>query len=131
MKKQHVLSLLLALILMSCGNSRQKIKYEKDSVKLKQDFLPGVSGFSPKALLEDSLYGIWTDGSDENATIKIKPDSIYYPDQLRSYKYALKGDSIKIYYNEYTYRARIYFVKDTLMMDSKEDESVKFWKFKN
>ena len=64
--------LIVALMVLGCRQTPKRIVYEKDSVKLKQDFLPGVSGASPKASLEDSLYGIWTDGSDENATIKIK-----------------------------------------------------------
>jgi hypothetical protein len=131
MIKKILLVPLVALVFMSCGNSPQKVKYEKDSVKLKQDFLPGVSGPLNIKTLRDSLIGIWGDDESPNAVFKISANSVRYLEDSKTYKYVLNKDSIKIYYDEYTYRARVNFVKDTLMMDSKEDESAKFWKFKN
>jgi hypothetical protein len=122
---------LVALVFMSCGNSPQKVKYEKDSVKLKQDFLPGVSGPLNIKTLRDSLIGIWGDDESPNAVFKISANSVRYLEDSKTYKYVLNKDSISIKYEDYTYSAKIYFTKDTLVMNSPEYGVAKFWKFKN
>jgi hypothetical protein len=124
-------ALLIGLLVLGCNRAPKKIVYKKDSLKLKQDFLPGVSGPVVKASLKDSLIGIWTDGSDANATFDIRRDSIYYVDQFASYKYSLTADSIKIMYDDGPERFKVYFIKDTLIMDSKDLGASKFWKFKD
>jgi hypothetical protein len=73
--------------------------------------------------------GIWTDGSSENATFDIRKDSIYYVDQFVPYKYSLRGDSIKIFYPDWTFTGAVSFSKDTMIIAS-EDGTTKYWKFK-
>jgi hypothetical protein len=131
MIKKILLVPLVALVFMSCGNSPQKVKYEKDSVKLKQDFLPGVSGPLNIKTLRDSLIGIWGDDESPNAVFKISANSVRYLEDSKTYKYVLNKDSISIKYEDYTYSAKIYFTKDTLVMNSPEYGVAKFWKFKN
>ncbi|HEV8506054.1 MAG TPA: hypothetical protein VGQ53_11660 [Chitinophagaceae bacterium] len=77
----------------------------------------------------NKIRGIWTDGSSENATFEIRKDSIYYVDELSSYKYSLVGNSIKIKYPDWTFTGQISFVKDTLIINSKYGK-VRYWKFK-
>ncbi|NEU09773.1 hypothetical protein GZH53_15710 [Flavihumibacter sp. R14] len=76
------------------------------------------------------VLGVWADGSTENATFEIRPDSIYYVDNFESYSYIIERDSIKIDYKDYIYQGKIHFVDDTLIMTS-EDEMSRFWRFKN
>ena len=132
MKRQSFLPLLLALIFVGCGNSRQKIKYEKDSVKLKQDFLPGVAGSQvPEPSLKDKIQGVWTDGSDVNASFLVRKDTIVFIEQP-PYRYGLKNDSIQIFYPNRDFKARLFFKKDTLIMDEGgEDGLIKYWAFKD
>jgi hypothetical protein len=82
------------------------------------------------AITKNSIEGIWTDGSSENASFEIDADSIYYLEHNEKFRYELKGDSIHILYPEDPYSARLYFVGDTLFMNAASDNS-KFWKFKN
>jgi len=48
------------------------------------------------------LIGIWSNGIGENAFFEIKKDSIYYVDDFISYRYFLAGDTIKIFYPDWT-----------------------------
>lgn len=59
----------------------------------------------------------------------ITTDSIYYTEHFESYKYDLKQDSIFISYPDFTFAAKVYFNKDTLVMES-EDGKSKYHKFK-
>ncbi len=49
----------------------------------------------------ESLIGLWAVVGDENVTFDIRPDSLYYPEQFKSYKYQIKGDSVRIYYDDF------------------------------
>ena len=76
------------------------------------------------------VFGIWTDGSSENANFEIRKDSIYYVDQFASYKYSLSSDSIKILYTDWTFTGAVSFTKDTMIIAS-ENGTTKYWKFKD
>lgn len=80
--------------------------------------------------IKNTILGVWTDGSTENATIEIKPKSIYYVDDFIDYNYKLENDSIEINYLDYIYRARILLKNDTIIMNSKGYNQIKFWRFK-
>ncbi|WP_207420062.1 hypothetical protein [Desertivirga brevis] len=80
--------------------------------------------------LKSKVQGIWTNGTSENATFAIRKDSIFYVDQLTSFKYRISGDSIQIYYPDFLYSGKIKFRKDTLILSS-EYEDTRFWRFKN
>lgn len=82
------------------------------------------------ATSKEKILGAWTGGEYDNATFDIRQDSMYNVEHLESYKYTLNKDSIKIYYPDFVYSAKIYFIKDTLVMSS-EDGEAKYWKFKD
>jgi hypothetical protein len=129
MKK--TLFLIIAIIYCSCSNSTKKSPIDKDSAKATTNVESEVNTHSSISLDKNKILGIWTNGTDDNSTFKINKDSIYYTDEFKSYKYLLMKDSIKIFYDDLTYSAKIHFVKDTLMMDSKDDGISKYWKFKD
>ena len=74
------------------------------------------------------LLGIWMRDNKELLTVKIDLDSIYYIEHFESHKYTLKKDSIFINYHDYLFAAKLYFLNDTLIMES-ENELIKFYKF--
>ena len=74
------------------------------------------------------LLGIWMRDNKELLTVKIDLDSIYYIEHFESHKYTLKKDSIFINYHDYLFAAKLYFLKDTLIMES-ENELTTFYKF--
>lgn len=124
--------LMIALVAAGCGRSSKNIVYEKDTLKLKQDFLPGVaSGPSPAIPLRERIQGVWTDGSDVNASFLVKGDTIVFIEQAPR-RYEIKEDSIKIFYADSTHSAKLFFKKDTLVMnDGGEEGEIKYWRFKD
>ena len=122
---------LIALVALKCGQSTKNIVYQKDSVKLKQDFLPGVSGPAPEQTMLDKIQGVWTDGSDVNANFLIKGDTIVFIEQ-GPHKYQLKGDSMKIFYEDSITSVKVLFKEDTLVMhDGGEESAKKYWRFRD
>ena len=79
---------------------------------------------------QHEVMGVWTNGNTAKATFKIGKDSIYYVDELKSFKYELTADSIKIHYADFNYAAKIRFIKDTLVMQSQDEGDAKYWRFK-
>ena len=124
----------LLIFLMGC-NPGQNAKTIQDS-SITKDTFPQVQQVSIQ--VDDNvkknrslkLLGIWTDGSSENATFDIRKDSIYYVDQFATYNYSLSGDSIKIFYPDWTFTGAISFTKDTMIIAS-NDGTTKYWKFKD
>ena len=74
------------------------------------------------------LVGIWRSDNKEELTVKIDLDSIYYTEHFESHKYTLKKDSIFINYYDCLFAAKLYFLNDTLVMESENGLS-KFYKF--
>jgi len=126
MKKYLIL--LFVVSFYSCSTPKEKGN-SKDTLKSTEK-IETLKNVNESNIDNKKITGIWTDGNSENATFDIRKDSIYYVEQFKSYKYSLTNDSIKIHYPDFTYSAKIYFLKDTLVMDSKEDGIAKFWKFK-
>jgi len=80
--------------------------------------------------LKSRIKGIWAIVGDENATFVIKDSTIFYPDQNGTYKYSLKGDSIKIKYEGFVGRFLIRMRgNDTLV--TKGDEETVYFRFDN
>lgn len=52
------------------------------------------------------LIGLWADGTNENATFNVERDSIFYIEQLTSYKYRVDDNIITIAYSNYTFTGR-------------------------
>jgi hypothetical protein len=125
----HNFCLLTLLLFTNCTSTNKKedeagvSKIDSSTLKITERKV-----FSDQ--LKSKLKGIWTDGSSENATFSITSDSIVYVDQFTSYKYELYADTIQIEYPEMVYIGKIYFSKDTFVLESK-GEIVKYWKFKN
>lgn len=78
----------------------------------------------------DTIKGLWTDKSTENATFEIKDKTIYYVDDFVTYKYTYKNNIIKIYYSDYVYEAKVSFSKGVLILKSSDESVSKFWRFK-
>jgi len=76
------------------------------------------------------IIGIWASNDNEPVTIKISTDSIYYTEHFQSYKYELKDDSIFINYPDLIFSAKIFFDKDSLVLES-EDGKSKYYRFIN
>jgi hypothetical protein len=77
------------------------------------------------------ILGAWTDGKYENATFDIQQDFIFYTDEMVSYPYTLKGDSLKIRYPDMSFMGAVYFIKDTLVLRDPEFGTTKYYRFKD
>ncbi|MBO9683737.1 MAG: hypothetical protein J7502_13900, partial [Flavisolibacter sp.] len=66
-----------------------------------------------------------------SATFDIKDKTICYVDEGGDFKYSVEADLITIKYPDYTYKAKLSFQSDTLIMNSEEYGETKFWRFKN
>jgi len=125
------LFIFMVIIYCSCNNVVQKSTNLNNTSKIINKHVSVDKIKTSSNIIEEKIIGIWTDGSPENATFDIRKDSIYYVDDFESFKYFLRGDIIEIHYSDFIYKAKVYFKKDTLVMDAKDDELAKFWKFKN
>jgi hypothetical protein len=138
-----VFSLLAILYLTSCNSgqaSTEKSQSDTPNLIAEQkkpnvstiDTIQKVTVVSNSAdSLKSRLKGLWTDGTTDAATFDIKDKTIYYIDEGGDYKYSVNGDIITIKYPDYTYKAKLSFQLDTLIMNSAEYGETKFWKFKN
>jgi hypothetical protein len=129
MKNLLIALLLIAVGCFACGPVENKTDVD-DTTKIvlsnKDIKVKSSDGISPAT--KDKMLGPWTSEGYNNAVFDIRKDSIYYIEDFASYKYDLTQDSIKIDYPDGAYSAKIYFIKDTLVMRS-EDGEAKYWKF--
>ena len=126
MKRNLVLFIGLVLFSFGCAS-----KTKKDVVNSVINTALTINPVKPSTFQKDQLIGIWISPQSDNPTLEIGKDSIYYINHDKSYKYVVKEDSIKIYYEDFIYSAKTYFYKDTLVMNSPEDGIAKFSKVKN
>ena len=72
------------------------------------------------------IAGTWNalDG-DQDLTISISRDSIFYAEHAESHKYELRKDSIYIHYPDYILSGKALLLKDTFAIVS-EDQASKF-----
>jgi hypothetical protein len=77
------------------------------------------------------LLGAWTDGSSENVTFNIGKDSIFYLDEMTSFPYTLKNDSLTIVYPDMSFQGTAQFAGDTLILSDPEFGTTKYTRFKN
>ena len=94
-----------------------------------------IAGENPVEITQEnssniSLIGPWTSGLSDNALFDVRKDSIFYVEDLESYKYILVGDSIKIYYPGYTFSGKVNLQQDTLTITSEGEES-RYWRFRD
>jgi hypothetical protein len=87
---------------------------------------------SPTELIDkNQILGAWTDGSTENATFDISKDSIFYLDEMTSFPYTLKGDSLTIVYPDMSFEGSARLIGDTLVLSDPELGTTKYTRFKN
>ena len=125
--------IVLIILLSACNQDHTKIAVKEnalnaDTVMKAKDTIENEVENKPKS--DSNILGFWTDGSTENASFEISRDSIFYVDAFSSYKYSLSGDTIKIYYSDWTFVETTSFINDTLVISSK-DQDDKFWRFKD
>ncbi|MBK0380433.1 hypothetical protein [Mucilaginibacter segetis] len=121
---------MIACFALGCHNATESDVSDNDSLQNSQQQALMDAG-KTQANLKQKLSGIWTDGNTQNASFNFKGDSVLYVEDRKNYKYALTNDSITIYYPDYTYRAKLAFVNDTMLMISQGADTAKFWKFNN
>ncbi|SHF80014.1 hypothetical protein SAMN05443549_101387 [Flavobacterium fluvii] len=78
----------------------------------------------------NSIKGIWTDKTTENATFEIRDKTIYYIDAFATYKYTFKNNIIKIYYSDYTFTGKVSFKNDIMFIKSSDGIIIKYYRFK-
>jgi len=85
-----------------------------------------------KAKVDNStlLLGVWGASGEGNASFYIRKDSIYYEDDNRYYKYAIKVDSIKIFYDEAAESFCYKFSGDDTLTLTGQDGPFKFYRRK-
>lgn len=79
---------------------------------------------------KNSIIGIWTDKSTENATFEIKDKTIYYVDDFATYKYTFKNNVIKIYYSDFTFTGKVTFKNDIMFIKYSSGIVTKYVRFK-
>ena len=75
------------------------------------------------------LPGVWGPSVNENASFWIKPDSIYYSEHFKNFKYTTRKDSIFILFDGWTYKGTFRFRNDSLILKDQKKEDV-FVRFK-
>jgi hypothetical protein len=124
---RNLIILFVCLVVVGCNATTAKKQETQDAAKkviqAQKTTIAGAS-YSKK------IQGIWIDTAGE-ANFDIRKNTIYYPRHQKGYKYSVTPDSLKIFYDDFTYVAKIYFIKDTLVMDSHEFGISKYTKPKN
>jgi hypothetical protein len=133
--KKALVTVCIGIALTACNS---KPKHKKDDLgdttkkELKTDTSVSVNDTARKRTINDmgeKLPGIWAAVGDENATFVITKGKIAYPGKNKSFKYALKDDSLHIRYDGYD---RNYLVttrgSDTLILTG--DEKQVYYRFK-
>ena len=126
------MSILIFLLLIGCKREEtvSKSKPQTKNTSSKAIEIKQKESNRNSEITQNMIMGIWTDGSTENATFEIKSKSIYYVDDFKDYSYELKNDTIEIKYPDYIYRAKVLLRNDTLIMNSKDYNQAKYWRFK-
>ena len=132
MTKTIIFSFLFVAI-TSCDNSQNESTNEEHDSNVKSSFIKETPDDTLKhaAFEKGILLGAWTDGSSENATFIIEKDSIFYADEMISYPYSLRGDSLTITYPDMSFQGIAYFISDTLVLSDSEFGTTKYTRFKN
>jgi len=119
-------------VIMACNNSPEtnnKHKVSKTNTVKRETSLV-KKRIIDKTDVNDNLVGIWTKSPNENATFKIDKTTFYYPEHDASYKYKLKKDSVKVFYDDFEGSYAVKFKgKDTLILNGEDGESV-FYRMK-
>jgi hypothetical protein len=66
------------------------------------------------------MRGVWRAIEEKNATFEIKPTNIYYFEHAKGYSYKLTGNILTIKFPDYNFTGKVSFIKDTMIINSKE-----------
>ncbi|MEJ1241081.1 hypothetical protein WBG78_23235 [Chryseolinea sp. T2] len=90
-----------------------------------------ISGSQPTAdQLENSIDGVWTDGSGPNASFSIENDStIYDIEHFTTARFVRQKDSATFYYPDDTLKVRIYRIHEDTLIYEYEGQKTKYWRF--
>src|SRR6478609_7716005 len=108
--------------------------WDRQSMRLRTFILIGLFAFgcsrttdkesisSPQSTtdqLENSIDGVWSDGSGPNASFSIENDStIYDVEHFTTTRFTRQSDSVTFYYPDDTIKARMYRIhEDTLIYE--------------
>ena len=122
------------IVLSSCNSSVSNSKDSVDnSVNVNQSPKEiNLAKGNPTQTMETNRFlGAWTDGTTENATFDIGKDSIFYLNEMTSFPYTLKGDSLTIGYPDMSFQGTAKFFGDTLVLIDPEFGTTKYTRFKN
>jgi predicted small secreted protein len=127
--------ILTIILLMACNNGTstgigKDTIVEIDTARAIQKTVNSKQDSAIEKRGTSNILGVWTNDSIENSTFDLRKDSIFYVDLFATYKYSIIGDSIKIYYRNWTFTGMIHCANDTLTIAS-NDGATKYWKFKN
>jgi hypothetical protein len=108
---------LIGLLLVSCDKTTTADKEFKAS----QETIDKIS--------DDSLDGIWTDGSEPNASFTIDNDSIRDVEHSLTTKFEMNGDSVTFYYSDGLLKARMYKIHADTLVYEYAGVKTKYWRF--
>lgn len=127
-------TLIAFLVLFSaCNSSVSDTKDAVDSVStMSQNAQPTLNTVTSLPISNDRnlILGTWTDGSSENSSFDIGKDSIFYLDEMTSFPYTLKGDSLTIVYPDMSFQGTAKFSGDTLILNDPEFGTTKYTRFR-
>lgn len=121
-------------VLTGCSASDSSSNSTADTLSSKKEQVPATISkpiLTKPGVTREQLLGLWTHGLTEHATFHIGKDSIYYVEQLESYPYVLQGDSMTIFFTDYSSKSKVELVDDTLVLSSADFDTSKFTRFKN
>jgi len=79
--------------------------------------------------LENSIDGVWTDGSGPNASFSIENDStIYDVEHDATTRFIRKGDSVTLYNPGDTVKVRIYRIHEDTLIYEYGGRKTKYWR---
>jgi hypothetical protein len=120
----------LFIFLFGCNSSQSSSTVEQDSILTKTALHP-IHSEGKSSVDKAQILGTWTDGSTENATFDIQEDSIFYVEEMQSYPYSLSRDTMSIRYPDMSFKGKVYFITDTMVLTDAESGTTKYIRFKN
>ena len=124
--KRQINIILLCLIVLCCKEKSKTdnipAPYEGNRQNLSKK-TEKTYNVSPK-----NLFGVWFTERGDNAIFNISADSIYYVDNLRSYKYEIRADTLKINFDGWISKSLIVkLTTDSLILMDFDDKSISFF----
>src|SRR5690348_12839920 len=91
---------------------------------------PTTSTHTTADQLENSIDGVWTDGSGPNASFAIENDStIYDVEHSETTQFLRQGDSVTFFFPDDTVKARMYRIHEDTLIYEYEGQKTKYWRF--